>query len=81
MIKNKKNGGYFGKILIFKICQNIDNNMTVLYVCGVVYVWLILSFVFLGKFGFCLGKSNFGKITELDWKKIRFLNIDFAKVQ
>ena len=57
--------------------------MTVLYMCGVVYVWLIVSFVFLGKFCFCLGNtgSNFGKITELDWKKIRILNIDVAKVQ
>ena len=58
--------------------------MTVLYVCRVVYVWLIVSFVFLGKFGFCLGNtgSNFRKITELDrLEKIRILNIDVAKVQ
>ena len=46
--------GIFGKILIFKICRNIDNNMTVLYVWGVMYVWLIVSFVSLGKLGFCL---------------------------
>ena len=46
-------------------------------------VCMVNSFVFLGKFGFCLGNtgSNFGKIRELDWKKIRILNIDVAKVQ
>ena len=46
--------------------------MTVLYVWGVVYVWLIVTSFFLGKLGFCLGNtgSNFGKIRELDWKKI-----------
>ena len=46
--------------------------MTVSYVYGVVYVWLIVGFVFFGKIWFLLGNSNFGKITELDLKKLEF---------